>query len=731
MKSSTPHTPPAGAVVAMLALADMAPSPTNPRKHVSSEYIKGLAATIKQHGVIQPITVRPNPRGMPIYEIVVGFCRWKASQEAGKDDIPAFWRKLDDKQVLELQVIENLQREDVHPLEEAEGYQRLMKDHGYTADTLGDKVGKSKAYIYARLKLLALCGPAQKAFYDGGLNPSTALLVARIPDEKLQIQATKEIAHGMYNQGPMSVRNAEEHVQRHYMLKLNEAPFSRTDDTLLTAAGCCDKCPKRTGNQVDLFTDVKNADVCTDPPCYQAKKEAHIKRQQELAKAEGRKIIAGKEAEKIKPNSYGDLNGGYVDLDKKIYFDGKHKSVREVLGKDAPAADILMDPHHKGEMIEVVSKATLKEKLEAKGTKAATAALETLSPSRGGGKSDADKAAERKRKRDITFRQRLFEQIRSHLLVECEQNDTAPYLEPEEEVLVASAFFERSTWEDQKRVAKLWMGPSEEKQEDSALVHEFRKRITAFPRKDLARLMIDLTIVCELTIPGYSSDDTPDRMLAIAKPMLIDVDAMKQQIIAEAREAEKPKGKAKTVKAKVEKLSPVSMPASVAAKMDDSGPLNIGDSVKIKDNVKSPLGAAYKGRKGKITGTVGKAFMVRIDNSGSSTSYYPDELEKLPAAISAENSKPASSPTEAALAGEDSAATPAAPATGSKAKAAAKTKAKAKTTPAPTSSANEPAKTTEGKAAASTTPVKDQPLSPENPGRLAWPFPIGNRPSAS
>ena len=140
MNAFIPH----GALaIPTLPIAAIIPSPSNPRKRFDDAYLDELAESIKTHGLIQPITVRPlpldhlfdynrkhpntEPGETPTYESVVGECRWRAAQRAGLVDIPAFWRELDDKQVLEIQVVENLQRRDVHPLEEADGYRMLIE----------------------------------------------------------------------------------------------------------------------------------------------------------------------------------------------------------------------------------------------------------------------------------------------------------------------------------------------------------------------------------------------------------------------------------------------------------------------------------------------------------------------------------------------------------------------------------------------------------------------------
>ena len=127
------------------------------------------------------------------FEIVAGERRWRASREAGLDTIPAIVRTLDDSQVLEIQLVENLHREGLHELEEAEGYEILMQQHHYDIEQLVAKVGRSRAYVYARLKLLALDKKSRDAFYAGKLTAATALLLARIPVPALQQEALKAI----------------------------------------------------------------------------------------------------------------------------------------------------------------------------------------------------------------------------------------------------------------------------------------------------------------------------------------------------------------------------------------------------------------------------------------------------------------------------------------------------------------------------------------------------------
>lgn len=252
------------------------------RKRFNEAALQELAENIKEVGIIQPILIRPvtpTKEQPQAYEIVAGERRYRAASIAGMGTIPAICRILTDKQAREIQLLENLQRENPHPMEEAEGFQELMLASGYNADQLVDKLKKSRSYIYGRLKLCALTLDVREQFLDDEISASTALLIARIPVPLLQIKALGEILHpnGMMHAEPMSYRRAVDHIQTRYMLDLSSAPFSITDAKLHAYAGACTFCPKRTGNQPVVFADV-SADVCTDPDCFAEKRaETNIK----------------------------------------------------------------------------------------------------------------------------------------------------------------------------------------------------------------------------------------------------------------------------------------------------------------------------------------------------------------------------------------------------------------------------------------------------------------------
>lgn len=265
-------------VYGIYELARIRISPDN-RKRFDQVKLTELAASIKAMGVAQPILIRPvtpTAEQPEEFEIVAGERRYRASIIAGMSTIPAMCRKLSDVDAAKIRILENLQREDPHPIEEAEGFQMLMLQHGYSADQLAEEVHRSRAYVYGRLKLCALTLEVRDQVLDGKVDASTALLVARIPVPALQVRAMAEILEGFNNQ-PMSYRDALKFTQEHYMLDLQKADFDRADANLLAKAGACSKCPKRAGNQPEVFVDV-SADVCTDPDCFKEKKAAHVER---------------------------------------------------------------------------------------------------------------------------------------------------------------------------------------------------------------------------------------------------------------------------------------------------------------------------------------------------------------------------------------------------------------------------------------------------------------------
>lgn len=354
----------------LIPISAIYPSSTNPRKRFNETDLQELAESIKQHGVMQPILVRPtnveavnnSSTLLYTYEIVAGERRWRASKLAGKESIPAIERVLNDLETLQLQIIENLQRSDLHPLEEAQGFKALLDNKdakSWNADQLAEKIGKSRSYIYASLKLCELSTYAQDMFLDDKYGREIALLIARIPGAKLQEQAAKSIISS-----ELSYRRAKDYIRQNFTLDLSKAPWDKVSITLYPPAGSCLSCPKRTGNYPELFPDIESADVCTDTACFAAKKVAYAN---EII-ASNPRVIHGEEAKTTAPygvNHY--ITNGYTADGNRLILDG-HSS-EFLLGSEMPAPYILIDEHndsrsvHKVEEVESLMKLKLQEKI--------------------------------------------------------------------------------------------------------------------------------------------------------------------------------------------------------------------------------------------------------------------------------------------------------------------------------------------------------------------------------
>lgn len=319
---------PKAPVVVLVPPGKIDASPSNPRKTFAG--IGELAEDVKLRGVLQPILLRPKGER---FEIVFGERRWRACKTAKLEAVPAFVREMTDEEALEVQLVENSKREDIHPLEEADGYRVLHEKYKRSVEEIAAKVGKSRSAVYERIKLCAPVPAAREAFLGGKLSASTALLVARIPDKELQAKATKDLVSG--NGGdPMPYRAAVDFVQRAYMLQLRDAPFSTAAVDLVPKAGACTTCPKRTGNQAELFADVKSPDVCTDPGCYKEKVDALWQIRVSQAKETGQEVLDEKKSKEIFKYGHLDYASGLRDLQDEEWVDGKSKKVKAIVGKE-------------------------------------------------------------------------------------------------------------------------------------------------------------------------------------------------------------------------------------------------------------------------------------------------------------------------------------------------------------------------------------------------------------
>ncbi|MCL5287369.1 MAG: ParB/RepB/Spo0J family partition protein [Acidobacteria bacterium] len=270
-----------------LSLDRIQESKANPRRTFDETKLREFAENIKVHGVLQPVVVRPLPgdaEGM--YELVAGARRFRASKLAGKQTIPATVRELTDAECREIQLIENLQRADIHELDEAFGYRALrdLNPELYTVEMIAAKIGKTSKYVVGRLKLVDLIPTVQAAFYEERLTVAHPLEIARLQPRD-QERALAECFPGHRSIKAIlkdrkaeaaSVRELREWIEREIHLDLKNAPFDAGEAKLLPTAGPCTTCPKRTGNNPLLFPEIRNKSLCIDPSCYKAKVQAVV-----------------------------------------------------------------------------------------------------------------------------------------------------------------------------------------------------------------------------------------------------------------------------------------------------------------------------------------------------------------------------------------------------------------------------------------------------------------------
>jgi ParB family transcriptional regulator, chromosome partitioning protein len=311
-----------------VSLSLLSESKTNPRRTFEEIALKEMAESIRTQGVLSPLLVRPLTENG--FEIVAGARRYRAAQMAEQETVPVRIVHLSDAAALEAQLVENLIRAEIHPMEEAQGFRALLDldDPKYSIEQIAAKVGKTPAFVASRLKLTDLVPPAVDAFYADEIGVGHALLLAKLPADQ-QEAALSACFKEVYNNGAkparilLPVRNLQFWIDSNILLVLKDAPFNKRDAQLVSAADSCADCSKRTGHNKVLFGDDlgRQGDRCTDPTCYQAKVQAHIA-----------KTIAAKPELVQISNAYGGQKEGSPVLPRNKYTairDDKPKSKDE------------------------------------------------------------------------------------------------------------------------------------------------------------------------------------------------------------------------------------------------------------------------------------------------------------------------------------------------------------------------------------------------------------------
>lgn len=621
--------------------ASLHPSPTNPRKTFAGDAWDAFVENVRAVGIMQPILLRPWPEGqavsgvyalgVPLYEIVAGERRFRAAIACGLDMVPALIRDLSTAEVVRLQMVENLQREDLHPLEEAEGYALMVREHGFSADTLAAEIGKSRAYIYGRMKLLDARPEVKEAMRTGELAMSIGELIARIPSPALQAQAMYEVLHD-----EMTHRAAARHIQERYMLALKSAPFPRDDADLVPAAGTCMACPKRTGNAQDLFADVSGTDVCTDPDCYRDKRVANMRRLQAKAEAAGATVVAGDEAKKILP--YGADNyatGSFAKASSLAYEMPRKNGEWQKIGDIAKAAGVqpvLVADEKSGKLVKVFDTKKIKAAIKASGGEAVL------------DQSDKERQKERERKQEQAFRRDLyFRHIRAKIDAELD-GATQPKLDRFHLELVTAHVWRSLGFDGQKIIADHWLDTADGDQHSRC--RAMTDGLSALTDAQMIALQIDCAIAGTLSVPGYCDPKTPATLLDLATQWQVDARAVRKALDDAAKAKGTKKGSAKKVAAP--KSAKEKAEAARKQKPADFTP---GTRVEVVKRVASVMGIALAapGDLGTVESVSALQITVSLDDDKGAVAFREHEvliLEKAPAPIAAAQAQEQIAPEE-------------------------------------------------------------------------------------
>ncbi|MBQ6999427.1 MAG: ParB/RepB/Spo0J family partition protein [Oscillospiraceae bacterium] len=226
-----------------LPIYKVEPNPDQPRRDFDEEELQALADSIAVHGVIQPLTVRELPSGY--YQIIAGERRWRAARQAGLSEVPVVVIEADDRKAMELALIENLQRQDLNPVEEALGYQSLIQEYGLTQEEAASRVGKSRPAVANALRLLSLCEEVLELLKTGAITAGHARAILTLKSEKKQLEAAKKIM--ALN---LSVRQAETLCKN-----MNKEPAPEKEVTLAVnyVAECEKSLSKHLGRGVKII----------------------------------------------------------------------------------------------------------------------------------------------------------------------------------------------------------------------------------------------------------------------------------------------------------------------------------------------------------------------------------------------------------------------------------------------------------------------------------------------
>ena len=404
-------------------------------------------------------------------------------------------RKLSDSECREIQLIENLQRAEIHELDEGIGYRSLMdlKPDFYTVEMVAAQVGKSPSYVKGRVSLTELNPAAQTAFYEGKLTVTHALEIARLQPND-QERAMMECFPSHRSTGSilkdrkaeaLTVRQLREWIEREIHLDLKNAPFDAENATLVPAAGACTACPKRTGNNPLLFPEIRNKSLCTDPACYQAKVQAFVQLRVEPLVKEGQEPVQISESSSWQVRSKA----------PNTLYEGQYRRAERKGDCPQTQAAIIVDGRKAGTILHICADEKCKTHQQFSHYQ--------VSPQ------------EREQRRKLALAIRVQKESRSRILQATRQK-LPPALARADFEMVALDYFRRLGHDNHHRLFQVY-GWEEKKIKTSwggnSVDHEklAEVQIRAMTVADLNRFVVMCSLIPDLYCPGYNSAETPSK----------------------------------------------------------------------------------------------------------------------------------------------------------------------------------------------------------------------------
>jgi ParB family chromosome partitioning protein len=503
-------------------------SATNPRKRFDEKNLQELAASMRAQGILAPLLVRELEENK--YEVVAGARRLRAAKLAELESLPVRVVKLTDAEAIEAQCVENLQREDIHPLEEALGFKALLelREPVYTIATVASRAGKSEAYIYGRIRLADLIPPVAEAFLKDQITIGHALLIAKFPASQQQ-EAFSAAFRGLWTsegntQILIPVRELAAWIESNILLQLASAPFDKQDETLVPEAGSCVNCPKRTGFNKLLFPDVRK-DSCTSPDCFRAKIDACVRKTLET-KPQLVQLSAAwnsREGAPLGRNQYVELE---IKKPKANGASAKLSANQKPCDKMAEA--IVMDGGKRGQVVKVCADPTCR-------------VHHPNTPS--SQQVERERAEERKR----IEKEKLAITTRHRILATILQRVSAP-LKKADLLAVAHYLIGHLSYSQVPALAKRH---KVETKKDSASAQDLlAKRVGTYDESELCKLLLEISLLESAYQRSTASRD--DVLMDAAKRYRVDTDKLQKVVaeeLADKREKKikgKPKARTKT-----------------------------------------------------------------------------------------------------------------------------------------------------------------------------------------